>query len=526
MKDAHAPRRNWLKSAIALTLAAAGTISFPSPIMAAEDSEPNVIDIGSRRELFVDDFVIDKLTGEAELRMHHPRPREIAIVHDAPWEGSGSGYHTVFQDGDLYRMYHRGSHLDVTPGKLNSGRHKPFYCYAESDDGIHWRKPELGIVEFDGSKKNNIILDGLGTHNFAPFKDANPDCAPEARYKALAGIKSEGGLFAFKSPDGIRWSLMTDKPVITNGAFDSQNLAFWDPTLGKYRAYWRTFTAGVTEAKKWAPSGYRAIRTGTSSDFLDWGEDADLTYVDSPDEHLYTNQIGPYYRAPHILIGIPTRYLDRGWSDSMRALPDLENRELRASASRRYGTALTEGLLMASRDGVKFKRWNEAFLRPGIQRPGTWQYGQQYIACHVVETKSSIPGAPNELSFYATEDYWHGKGGTLRRYTLRLDGFVSANAPMKGGELMTKPLKFDGAKLVLNFSTSAAGSLRVEVQTPDGKPVEGFALADCPDHFGDSVERVVTWKGGADVGALAGRPVRLRFQLKDADLYSFRFQND
>ncbi|HID75798.1 MAG TPA: hypothetical protein EYP56_07350 [Planctomycetaceae bacterium] len=499
---------------------------FPSWTRAAEEATEDVIDVGSRRELFVDGFLIDRLTGEAELRLHHPRPRGIAIVHDAPWEGSGSGYHTVFQDGDVYRMYYRGWHLDVSQGKLDTGRHRPFYCYAESSDGVHWRKPELGIVEFDGSKKNNIILEGLGTHNFAPFKDGNPDCPPEARYKALAGTKSEGGLFAFQSADGIHWSLMTAGPVITDGAFDSQNLAFWDPTLGKYRAYWRIFTAGVTKAKEWRPSGFRAIRTGTSSDFLNWGEHADLTYVDSPDEHLYTNQVNPYYRAPHILIGFPTRYLDRGWSASMRALPERENRELRASASRRFGTALTEGLLMASRDGVRFKRWNEAFLRPGIQRPGTWQYGQQYIACHVVETASSLPGAPNELSIYATEGYWHGKGGRLRRYTLRLDGFVSASAPMKGGELITKPLKFDGARLVLNFATSAAGSLRVEIQDLDGNPIEGFSLADCPDQFGDSVQRVVTWKGGADVKELAGHTVRLRFVLKDADLFAFQFQKE
>jgi len=526
MNDADFLRPHRLKSAAVLMLAVMGSMPFPSWTRAAEEATEDVIDVGSRRELFVDGFLIDRLTGEAELRLHHPRPRGIAIVHDAPWEGSGSGYHTVFQDGDVYRMYYRGWHLDVSQGKLDTGRHRPFYCYAESSDGVHWRKPELGIVEFDGSKKNNIILEGLGTHNFAPFKDGNPDCPPEARYKALAGTKSEGGLFAFQSADGIHWSLMTAGPVITDGAFDSQNLAFWDPTLGKYRAYWRIFTAGVTKAKEWRPSGFRAIRTGTSSDFLNWGEHADLTYVDSPDEHLYTNQVNPYYRAPHILIGFPTRYLDRGWSASMRALPERENRELRASASRRFGTALTEGLLMASRDGVRFKRWNEAFLRPGIQRPGTWQYGQQYIACHVVETASSLPGAPNELSIYATEGYWHGKGGRLRRYTLRLDGFVSASAPMKGGELITKPLRFDGARLVLNFATSAAGSLRVEIQDLDGNPIEGFSLADCPDQFGDSVQRVVTWKGGADVKELAGHTVRLRFVLKDADLFAFQFQKE
>jgi hypothetical protein len=207
----------------------------------------------------------------------------------------------------------------------------------------------------------------------------------------------------------------------------------------------------------------------------------------------------------------------------MRALPDPENRELRASASLRYGTALTEGLLMASRDGVRFKRWNEAFLPPGVQRPGTWQYGQQYIACHVVQTAPSLPGGPDELSLYATEGYWHNRGGILRRYTLRLDGFVSIRASMAGGEFLSRPLTFTGSRLSLNFATSAAGGIRVELQTPDGKPHEGFALDDCPPVFGDAIDRPVTWKNGPDVAPLAGKPVRLRIELKDADLYSFRF---
>jgi len=480
---------------------------------------PSVINIGSRRELFIDEFMIDTLSGKAALRMHHPTPHEVAIVHDAPWEGSGSGYHTVFKDGDLYRMYHRGSHLDVKNGRLDTDRHQPFYCYAESTDGIHWKKPKLGIVKFKGSRQNNIILEGLGTHNFAPFKAQNPDSPAEARYKALAGMKSEGRLFAFQSADGIHWSQMSQKPVITNRAFDSQNIAFWDPTIGRYRAYWRIFTAGVTTQKEWKPAGYRAIRTATSRDFLHWDNEADLTYVNSPVEQLYTNQVAPYYRAPHILIGLPTRYVDRGWSESMRALPDRENRELRASAKQRYGTAITECLLMASRDGVRFKRWNEAFLRPGIGRSGTWQYGQHYIACHVVETESSLPGAPHEISLYATEDYWHGGGGTLRRYTLRIDGFVSIQAPMTGGEFLSKPLEFSGSRLTMTFSTSVAGSVRLEIQDASGGPIEGFTLADCPDHFGDTLDRTVTWKGGVDVG----KPVRLRFVLKDADLFSFRF---
>ncbi|MFP8872144.1 MAG: hypothetical protein VCB43_12475 [Myxococcota bacterium] len=207
----------------------------------------------------------------------------------------------------------------------------------------------------------------------------------------------------------------------------------------------------------------------------------------------------------------------------MRALPQLKHREQRAKANLRYGTALTEGLLMASRNGVHFERWNEAFLRPGPQRTDTWNYGQNYIAWHVVETKSSLSGAPNELSLYASEGAWTGKSNAMRRYTLRLDGFVSVNAGWKGGELVTKPLRFQGNHLDLNFATSAAGSLRVEIQDANGKPLPGYKLEDCPLLFGDDIDRTVEWKNGSDVSKLAGKTVRLRFVLKDADLYALKF---
>ncbi len=481
------------------------------------------IDIGNRRELFVDQHLIAELKGDANRRLQHPVPRDVAVRHDAPWEGAGSGYHTVLKDGDLYRMYHRGSALGVKDGRLKIG--KQVYCYAESRDGVRWKKPKLGLHEYNGSKENNIILTGLGVHNFAPFIDANPDCKPEARFKALAGTAKEGGLFAFQSADGIRWKLMRKDPVVTVGAFDSQNLAFWDSAAGKYRAYFRTFTKGITTGKIWKPEGYRAIRTASSDDFFDWKDEHDLTYEDSPDdEHLYTNQIGPYHRAPHILIGFPNRYVERGWSDSMRALPQLKHREMRSKAHLRYGTAITEALVMASRNGVHFERWNEAFMRPGIQRPETWQYGQHYVAWHAVETKSSLPGAPNELSLYSTEGGWTGDDNLIRRYTLRLDGFVSVRAGMKGGEIITKPIKFKGKRLSLNFATSAAGGLRVAIETANGKAIKGLSLNDCPIHFGDTVDRTVTWKNGTSVAALQGKAIRLRFELKDADLYSFKFE--
>ena len=297
-------------------------------------------------------------------------------------------------------MYYKAWHLEVEQGKLNTKHHPLYCCYAESDDGIRWRKPELGLYEFNGSKKNNIIMipGPVGSVKVDPghpavFKDENPAAKPDAQYKA---IFRSSGLLPYKSPDGFRWSPMTEQPILQGlGAFDSQNLAFWDPSIRKYRAYWRIFTSGTTTDKNWKPAGYRAIRTAVSDDMLNWTQVKDITYTDSPVEHIYTNQIKQYLRAPHLLIGFPTRYIDRKWAESTKSLPDLEQRRLRSSSSERYGTAITEGLLMVSRDGLHFKRWNEAFLRPGIQRPGTWQYGAQYIGWHLVETPSSLPGAPN-----------------------------------------------------------------------------------------------------------------------------------
>jgi hypothetical protein len=475
-------------------------------------SAAGAIDIGSRLELLVDDHLIDRLAGKAELRLHHPQPRNIALVTDRPWEGNAVNYVTVFRDGDVYRMYYRGANELYTKDGYRS-THREVYCYAESKDGVKWTRPNLGLFEFNGSKKNNIVWDGLGGHNFTPFKDANPAATPESRYKALGygDTKAGRGLYAFRSADGIRWSLLHNKPVITKGAFDSQNVAFWDGVRKEYREYHRDFRNG------------RDIRTSTSKDFLSWTEPSFLEYTPRRVSELYTNQVMPYYRAPHLFLGFPTRYVDRGWSESARVLPRPRYRKLRGAKSPREGTALTDGMLMTSRDGRHFRVWPESFIRPGLRRKDNWFYGDNYQNWGLVETKSAIGDAPNELSNYVTERTMQDRPGVLRRHTLRIDGFVSAWAPLSGGELRTRPLRFTGKKLVLNCATSAVGTIRVEVQDEVGKPLEGFSLTDCAEIYGDSLERTVTWKG--NVAGLAGKPVRLRFELKDADPYSFHFHD-
>ena len=516
-------RRHFLESGLTAAVAT-GAVQGDAVRGAQPSREPkSLYQMGSRRELFLDDFLVEQTKGQLTYELHHPIPREQVIHHNRSWEGTSSGYHTVFRDGDLYRMYYRGFDFDLVDNQIRA-TNREVTCVAHSSDGIAWETPELGLFAHGGSKQNNIVWQGPGSHNFSPFVDQRPGCPEGERLKAFGGLKSTtGGMALFTSPDGIHWKRAHDKAVITNGAFDSANIGFWDPTIEKYRAYWRYFTAGVTEAKNWKPAGIRAIRTAVSDDLVTWTEERELTYTDSPDQQMYTNNVIPYFRAPHLLLGFPMRYIERGWSPSMRALPELKKRELRAAAHIRYGTALTETQLMASRDGVEFNRWNEAFLPPGIQRPDSWYYAHNDVAWNMVTTRSSLPGAPDELSFYASSGKWHGEGSRMTRHTLRQDGFVSATSPLSGGELTTRPIVFAGDHLAVNFASSAAGTLKVEIQTPEGRPVEGYALDDADETFGDELDRSVTWRGSPDVRRLAGTPIRLRVTLSDTDLYALRF---
>ena len=489
-----------------LVLVGLNFLSVIVPWAAHAQDQPSVR-IDSRRELFVDDYLIDQLHN-VRLELQHPQPQEIIFACDQPWEGNTCIYFRIIPDGGRFRMWYQGAHW-----QLDSADPKPTHpyhiCYAESEDGIQWTKPDLGLIEVDGSKHNNIVLTGV-YDNFTPFRDGNPRCVTEAKYKALG--QSKDGLIAWQSPDGIHWQRLGDKPVITKGAFDSQNIAIWDAEINKYRVYIRDFHDGL-----------RDIRLAFSDDFVTWTIPEMLT-ISPPieKEQFYINCIARYDRAPHLFLGFPLRYVERPWSPSMRALPDLTHRQLRAKAGERIGTAITDGVFMSSRDGLHFHRWPEAFLRIGPERPGSWVYGDCYPAHGLIETDSKLPGAPKEFSLFMAEQYWRSEEA-IRRFTIRIDGFVAAKAPLDGGEILTKPLIFSGSRLSVNFATSAAGNLHVELTDVDGKPLPGFSLADSDEHFGDSLDRTITWSERSDTSTLSGRPVRLRFRLKDAELYAFQF---
>ncbi len=391
-------------------------ILLTSTIAAAALAADGAVDIGNRRELFLDSLLIDKLEN-SRLVLHHPTPREIVMRYDQPHEGNVSCYTTIFKDGDRYRMYYNGAHY-TQHGIIGTARkqHPEFTCYAESTDGIHWTRPVIGAVEYNGSKENNILnIPNRWTHCFTPFKDANPACPPDEQYKAVAfDHGTPGKLFAFKSPDGINWSPLSDQPILTEGRFDSQNLAFYDPERGCYVAYFRNTREG----------GNRDIMTAESKDFRNWTKPRFLNYsLDTQPRHFYTNAIIRYPRAPQYLLGFPMRFSDhRSHSCNLLA-------------------GVGDGGLIVSRDGENFVSYPEAFVRPGLN-PERWFNRCNYAAWGIAETTADSPGNLPELSFYYSEGYAEGREVALRRFTLRPDGFVSVQADDAGGIMVTRPLTF------------------------------------------------------------------------------------
>jgi hypothetical protein len=466
-----------------------------------------MISIADRRELFVDRFLIDRLDNVRHI-LHHPVPQNIVLHHDAPWEGRSSAYGVVFQDGDRCRMYYRGGPRDEADQKQKDGIR---CCYAESRDGITWEKPNLGLCEFQGSRANNILFIGESAASFAPFIDTRPGVQPEERYKALGPCGSEAQpgkivMHAFSSADGLHWKKMQAEPVLTKGGFDSLNVAFWSEAENGYVSYFRVYS----KSPDWKQFlGRRTIARAVSPDFLNWSDPVMMEFGDMRTDELYTNATLPYFRAPHLYVAFPKRYV----LGRKTPLTEAQIRQFEIGPGQ---TFISEGVFMSSRGGNRYDRtFMEAFFRPGPD-PANWCSRNNMAAWGLLQT------GPAELSLYYSQHYSQ-PNVHLRRATLRLDGFASINAGYGGGELVTRPFLFSGSSLELNMATSGVGSIRVEIQDADGKPFKDYGVEDSYDLYGDDVARLVKWQGSPDVSKLAGIPIRLRVVMKDADLYALKF---
>ncbi len=466
--------------------------------LTAAASEPRV-SIGSRRELFVDDHLIAKMTA-AHLELHRPQSAGIAFSFDQPWEGKYSAYVTVIQDGDTRLAYYRGN-----PGGEHDGNDQEATCVARSRDGIHWEKPHLGLFEVNGSSENNVVLAHQipFSHNFAPFLDTRPGIAKAERFKAVAGLASSG-LIGFASPDGIHWRRLSDEPIFRDEGwvFDSQNVVFWSQLEKCYVLYYRKVVDGV-----------RSIARSQSSDFLHWSRGTLMDFSAFPptrQEQLYTNQTFPWPDAPYLYVSLAARFMEGRSASPVKTIGSSKLAWLKADCS--------DTVLMTSRKGTRYDRmFPQAFVRPGID-PENWTSRGNYAA------RGALVTGPAEMSIYVQRHYGLSTS-YLERLTLRTDGLASISAGYARGEVITKPITFEGSVLKVNVSTSSAGEVVVELQSAEGESIPGFATADCTTLIGDSISQSVHWRGGS-VQKLAGKPVRIRFVLRDADVYSFRFTTD
>ncbi|MBM3262358.1 MAG: hypothetical protein FJY97_02890 [candidate division Zixibacteria bacterium] len=452
------------------------------------------LSIGNRIELFVDRYLVEALR-DARMHLHEPVRREVVFQVEAPMENACTGCYNVTQEGNRVLVYYRGFY-PIGP-RFEGWEATQTANLIVSEDGVWFERPHLGLVETNRSKDNHVIYQGYEGHNFTVFLDRNPASPPERRFKAVGG-SSHNNLHGFVSPDGLHWSRIQDGPLDIVGAFDSVNVPLWDAHAKKYRLFSRYFEPSQ------GGHGIRAIQSCMSDDFIHWTPPVAHVYDPGvPMEHFYTNATMTCPGAEHILLSFP-----------MRFLPDRT--KINDGAEYDYqGEGVSDAVFMSSRDGIHWDRtFLEAWLRPGPDRCN-WTHRNQVPAAGIVTT------APDEWSMYVTEHYgW--STNRLRRVTVRPYGFASINAGYRGGEVITRPISFSGQMLYLNYATSAAGSIKVEIQDAHANPIPGFSIDDCVPIFGDATDEAVLWRNGGDIAALAGSPVRLRFVLQDADLFAMR----
>jgi hypothetical protein len=485
-----------------------------------DNREMNPLNIGTRRELFVDHLLIDRLDN-TQLKLHEPVSGGVAIRIDKLWEGPANGPRAVFEYRGRLLMYYRAMTLD--PGE-ESG----VLCVAVSEDaGRTWRKPELGRVTRAGRRDTNIVADEDGSAlTIDTWLDTRPGVPENERVKGIMSQPVSGEkhtafddpkgpkrLVFWSSADGFTFRKLDPQPDMVSdlrNCFDGGNTMFWSEVEQQYVLYYRWYD------DEWG-RGRRSMARTTSKDLMTWTPSEPMTYGDTPREQFYTNNTQPYFRAPHLYIAPAARFMEgrRVVSDAQ-----VEAIGLKTSHGHFYGNDCSDAVLLTSRAGstVYDRTFMETFIRPGLGY-GHWVSRTNYPLTGI------LPAGPDQIQVFVARHYmqdsWH-----IERLLLRTDGFASVSAPWAGGELVTKPFTFTGGELELNYRTGAPGFVRVEIQDAAGTPLPGYTLDDCPEIIGDEIERTVAWNGGTDVSRLIGQPVRLRFVMKDADLFALRFQQE
>ena len=544
------------------------------------------LQVGSTKQLFLgpwtedgrDGHLVESMTG-VTIRMNEARATgERLMVQDRPWEGTGmlDMRQFVLRDGDRFRIYYSALPFHVVPEsdpaaanrqpRFWTWAHQRILCHGESRDGIHWKKPHLDLVSWNGSRENNILFPNDDfPYLFSEMEGAwvfiDTDApGPGEKYKMFVKISPirddpsrpheedppadakmlAKGQYAFVSTDGIRWRLLSQEriPVKHN---DTQFSVFRDQRIGMYVAYTRRRRPSPAQIayyrKRYGIDGRtvvltagrivsRDFRTWTGEDAYDWndpgshpvstispdaidqaGSPRGLTRMD-----FYGPNVSKYAGIPDAYIALPNAYYH--WEF------DLTRKSRRGKPIQLPSTLDVQ--LMTSRDGIRWSRTPERrpFIRLGPKgsfwSSTLWPGNVLVVGDEVWIYSAGLAVSHKEQSLLKSD-------GARTRAVLRLDGFLSADAAYTGGELTTRPLVFTGDRLQLNLSTGAGGVLQVEILDERGKPISGYALAEADEINGNYIRVLASWQGSSELGSPAGEPVKLRFVMRDTKLYSFQF---
>lgn len=466
--------------------------------------------LAAGRQLFLDPALIAHAEHVA-LAVNPAERRETVIRADRPWEQLMiSFFLTVRDEGDRLRLWY------ICRDKEN----QPNVAYAESRDGVTWTKPDLGIVDYRGSKANNLV--GLRRLEGVVFQD--PRAPAAERYTYVTTSKPPGdaggptGLYRFHSPDGLRWT-GDPTPLIRAGS-DTQNVTFWDENLGRYVIYLRGWNPDPKRRKVMRlelpnlkePFPVVPTKRGVGDYFYD--EIPTVLHCDDrdpPRTDIYNLAAQPYP-------------LDARW---YVAFPAFLRRSAATDAPGHKGShrGPVEVQFVGSRDGITWQRYDRApYARPGLAAPEKK---------NMVFLGTGLVVRGDEIWHYGTEfESEHGDmaarhqktDGVIVRWVQRVDGFVSANSGDREGTLRTTAVPVTGSRLRLNLDTGALGELRVGLHDAAGRPLPGFEAARCDPVQVNSTGVVVSWAGQSDLSALRGRTVGVEFRSTRTKLFSFRFE--
>ena len=481
-----------------------------------------VHDIDGSRQLILDGSLIGSSTN-AQLTMHEQtRTGEILVTSDIaperPEPPAMGSYSTALREGGRTRIWYfvRVDRNDPATWRV---------LYAESEDGLHFQKPALGLVDVDGSTANNVVINEPWLQGCCVWID--PHAPPAQRYRTQAkGYK--GDLVFHASPDGLRWQ---ETHRIHIGACDTQNVVFWDERSGRYVLYTRAW-----EEFEDRHLDRRMVRRLASDDLHTWVDEGVIWEADSLDlegRETITGQppVDYYGAAVYRVPGAGDLYVmlaqaywhfwqrppEQRWG--RRGGPDGPPMQI-------LGPGAIDARLAVSRDGLHFSRAGAGapFLRLGP--------AGAFDSRMVWALPNPVPMGDEIWFYYAAGNRDHEQFldpaaseplGGIGRAVLRADGYQSLDADHRGGEATTVPLRFSGSRLEVNLDTSGGGVAMVDILDEAGEPIPGFSGDAAAPLWGNSVHLPVSWREGNALGSLAGRPVRLRFRLRDCRLYAFQF---